>query len=69
MSRGRQGRLQLWSNCRETLLPLIPNVIQLSQAAFRQIMIPAVEVAGKSPFAKIEITGGVLAEQAIKLFR
>lgn len=34
-----------------------------------QIMIPCAEIAAKTPFAKIEITGGVLAEEALKLFR
>jgi tRNA(adenine34) deaminase len=33
-----------------------------------QIMIPSAEVAAKSPFAPISITGGVLAEEAISLF-
>jgi tRNA(Arg) A34 adenosine deaminase TadA len=33
-----------------------------------QIMIPSAEVAAKSPFAPISITGGVLADEAISLF-
>jgi len=33
-----------------------------------QIMIPNAEVAAKSPFAPISITGGVLADEAISLF-
>ena len=33
-----------------------------------QIMIPSAEVAAKSPFAPISITGGVLAAEAISLF-
>jgi tRNA(adenine34) deaminase len=34
-----------------------------------QIMMSCTEVAAKAPFAKIEITGDVLADEAIKLFR
>jgi tRNA(adenine34) deaminase len=33
-----------------------------------QIMVPSAEVAAKSPFATIDITGGVLAEEAMALF-
>lgn len=33
-----------------------------------QIMIAGVEIADKTPFADIEITGGVLAEEALQLF-
>jgi hypothetical protein len=33
-----------------------------------QVMITAMEIADKAPFAKIDITGGVLADEAIKLF-
>jgi tRNA(Arg) A34 adenosine deaminase TadA len=33
-----------------------------------QIMVPSAEVAAKSPFAPISITGGVLADEAISLF-
>ena len=33
-----------------------------------QIMIPSAEVAAKSPFAPISITGGVLAAEVISLF-
>jgi tRNA(Arg) A34 adenosine deaminase TadA len=33
-----------------------------------QIMIPSADVAAKSPFAPISITGGVLADEAISLF-
>jgi hypothetical protein len=32
------------------------------------IHLPSAEVAAKSPFAPISITGGVLAEAAISLF-
>ena len=34
-----------------------------------QIMVPSAEVANKSPFAEVAITGGVLADEAMKLFR
>ena len=34
-----------------------------------QIMVPSAEVAEQSPFAEIAITGGVLADEAMKLFR
>jgi tRNA(adenine34) deaminase len=34
-----------------------------------QIEISCTEVAQKTPFARIEITGGVLAEEALKLFK
>jgi tRNA(adenine34) deaminase len=33
-----------------------------------QIMIPAAEVAAKTPFMMISITGGVLADEAMQLF-
>jgi tRNA(adenine34) deaminase len=33
-----------------------------------QIMIPSADVAAKAPFAPITITGGVLADEAMKLF-
>jgi tRNA(Arg) A34 adenosine deaminase TadA len=33
-----------------------------------QVMITATEIADKAPFAKIDITGGVLAREALKLF-
>ena len=33
-----------------------------------QIMISATEVAEKTPFTSVEITGGVLADEAMKLF-
>jgi tRNA(Arg) A34 adenosine deaminase TadA len=38
-------------------------------ARIGQIMVSCTEVADKTPFAKIEITGGVLADEAIELFR
>jgi tRNA(adenine34) deaminase len=33
-----------------------------------QVMVPSAEIAAKSPFAPISITGGVLADEAISLF-
>jgi tRNA(adenine34) deaminase len=38
-------------------------------AKIGQIMITDAEIAAKTPFADISITGGVLAEEAIKLFK
>jgi tRNA(Arg) A34 adenosine deaminase TadA len=45
-------------------------VASLDQRAAKidQPMIPCAEVAAKSPFAPISITGGVLADEAISLF-
>lgn len=37
-------------------------------AKIDQPMIPCAEIAAKSPFAPISITGGVLADEAISLF-
>jgi tRNA(Arg) A34 adenosine deaminase TadA len=34
-----------------------------------QIMITDAEIADKTPFADIELTGGVLAEEALALFK
>jgi tRNA(Arg) A34 adenosine deaminase TadA len=33
-----------------------------------QIMVPCAEIAARTPFHTIEITGGVLADEALKLF-
>jgi tRNA(adenine34) deaminase len=33
-----------------------------------QIMVPSAEIAAKAPFAPIDITGGVLVEEAMQLF-
>lgn len=43
--------------------------IEAMSAHLGQIMIPCAEIAARSPFAKIEITGGVLTDEAINLFR
>ena len=37
-------------------------------AKMNQIMVSSSEIAAKAPFAKISITGGVLADEAVKLF-
>jgi len=44
------------------------SIAELS-AHIGQVMITCTEIAAKASFANIEITGGVLAEEAIKLFR
>jgi len=38
-------------------------------AKMNQINVTSAEIAAKAPFAKISITGGVLADEAVKLFR
>ncbi len=38
-------------------------------AKMNQINVASAEIAAKAPFAKISITGGVLADEAVKLFR
>jgi tRNA(Arg) A34 adenosine deaminase TadA len=37
-------------------------------AKMNQIMVSSAELAAKAPFAKLSITGGVLADEAVKLF-
>jgi tRNA(Arg) A34 adenosine deaminase TadA len=37
-------------------------------AKMNQIMVSSAEIAAKAPFAKLSITGGVLADEAVKLF-
>jgi len=44
------------------------SIAELS-AHIGQVMITCTEIAAKASFANIEITGGVLAEEAMKLFR
>jgi tRNA(Arg) A34 adenosine deaminase TadA len=44
------------------------SIVELS-AHMGQIMISCSEIADKAPFAKIEIKGGVLADEALDLFR
>ena len=56
----------LW--CRVGRLVFAASVQQLS-TKISQIMISSSEVAAKAPFAPIEITGGVMADEAMALFK
>src|SRR5262245_59324292 len=56
----------LW--CRIGRLVFAASVQQLS-TRIGQIMISSAEVAAKTPFTQIEITGGVLADEAMTLFK
>ena len=56
----------LWS--RVGRLVFAATVLQLS-TKIGQIMISSAEVAAKTPFAPIEITGGILANEAMALFK
>lgn len=56
----------LW--CGVSRLVFAASVAQLS-TKIDQIMLSAAEVAAKTPFAPISITGGVLADEAMALFR
>jgi len=42
--------------------------VQQIAAKMNQIMVSSAEIAAKAPFAKLSITGGVLADEAVKLF-
>ena len=44
------------------------SLAQLS-AKIGQIMVTDAEIADKTPFADIALTGGVLAEESLKLFK
>jgi tRNA(adenine34) deaminase len=55
----------LW--CRIGRLVFAASVAQLA-AKINQIMLSSAEVAAKAPFVPITITGGVLAEEAMRLF-
>jgi tRNA(Arg) A34 adenosine deaminase TadA len=44
------------------------SIAQLA-ARIGQIMLTAEDIAAKAPFASIDVTGGVLAEDAIRLFK
>ena len=55
----------LW--CRVGRLVFAASVTQLA-TKIDQIMLSSAEVAAKAPFAPIAITGGVLAEEAMRLF-
>jgi len=54
--------------CGITRLVFAASLAQLA-TVIDQIMIPSAEVADKTGFATIEITGGVLASEAMKLFK
>jgi len=55
----------LW--CRFGRLVFAASVTQLA-SRIDQIMISSADLAAKAPFAPIAITGGVLADEAMKLF-
>ena len=42
---------------------------KMLQAKIDQIMLSSAEVSAKAPFAPISITGGVLADEAMALFK
>jgi tRNA(Arg) A34 adenosine deaminase TadA len=56
----------LW--CRVSRLVFAASVEQLA-TTLDQIMISSADIAARSPFAPITITGGVLADEAMQLFR
>jgi tRNA(Arg) A34 adenosine deaminase TadA len=56
----------LW--CRVGRLVFAVSVEQLATTR-DQIMISSADIAAKAPFAPIAITGGVLADEAMQLFR
>ena len=56
----------LW--CRVGRLVFAASVQQLA-TTLNQIMISSADIAPKAPFVPITITGGVLADEAMQLFR
>ena len=56
----------LW--CRVGRLVFAASVTQLA-SKIDQIMLSSAEVAAKAPFVPITITGGVLADEAMQLFK
>ena len=56
----------LW--CHVKRLVFAASVTQLA-TKIDQIMLSSAEVAAKAPFAPISITGGVLADEAMELFK
>ena len=58
--------IDLW--CHIGRLVFSASVQQLS-TKLNQIMISSADLAAKAPFAPIEITGGVLADEAMALFK
>jgi tRNA(adenine34) deaminase len=55
----------LW--CRIARVVYAASIEQLS-TKLGQIMVPSAEIAAKTPFTEVEITGGVLADEALALF-
>ncbi len=55
----------LW--CRIGRVVYAASIEELS-TKLGQIMVPSAEIAARTPFHTIEITGGVLAAEALKLF-
>jgi len=55
----------LW--CRIGRVVYAASIEQLS-TNLGQIMVPSAEIAAKTPFTEVEITGGVLADEALALF-
>jgi tRNA(Arg) A34 adenosine deaminase TadA len=56
----------LWS--RIGRLVFAASIAQLA-TRMNQIMVSSADLAAKAPFAPIAITGGVLADEAMQLFR
>jgi tRNA(adenine34) deaminase len=54
--------------CRIGRLVFAASVQQLA-TALDQIMVSSADIAAKAPFVQIAITGGVLADEAMRLFR
>lgn len=54
--------------CGITRMVYAASMAQLA-TKINQIMVPSALVADESPFVEIAVTGGVLAEEAMKLFR
>jgi tRNA(Arg) A34 adenosine deaminase TadA len=56
----------IWSGI--TRVVYAASIEQLA-AVIGQIMVPSRQIADAAPFLKVEITGGLLADEAIELFR
>jgi tRNA(Arg) A34 adenosine deaminase TadA len=55
----------LW--CRIARVVYAASIEQLS-TKLSQIMVPSAEIAARTSFTAVEITGGVLADEALALF-
>ncbi|HTZ34675.1 MAG TPA: nucleoside deaminase [Stellaceae bacterium] len=55
----------LW--CRIGRVVYAASIAQLAEV-IGQIMVPSDEIAGRTPFAAVEMVGGVLADEALALF-